>query len=93
LRDERDPLGLANREHVEREYAVVLEYDPEAKAYAVLVPALPEIATAGDSVEEALMHARDAIALSLEYRREHGLELPDSDHAEVRHVRVTVPAA
>ena len=43
-----------------RRYTVVLEYDPEAQAYAVVVPALPGCTSQGDTVEEALAAAREA---------------------------------
>ncbi|MDE2481579.1 MAG: type II toxin-antitoxin system HicB family antitoxin [bacterium] len=76
---------------MEREYAVVLEFDPEAGAYAALVPALPEIATSGVTVEEALANAREAIELALEVRTAEGEKIPLSD--DVRHVKVAIPAA
>ncbi|MHB8153194.1 MAG: type II toxin-antitoxin system HicB family antitoxin [Vulcanimicrobiaceae bacterium] len=37
------------------------------------MPALPEIVTQGDNLDEALFMARDAIELSIEYRRDEGL--------------------
>ena len=46
------------------------------------MPALPEVATQGESVEEALAMAREAIELSLEVRRDQGDPqfLPTSNH-------------
>ncbi|MHB8178472.1 MAG: type II toxin-antitoxin system HicB family antitoxin [Vulcanimicrobiaceae bacterium] len=56
-------------------YAVILEPCPaeEGGGYTVTVPALPEIVTQGDNLDEALFMARDAIELSIEYRRDEGL--------------------
>ena len=47
---------------------VVLEPQPKG-GFSVTVPALPEVATQGESEEEALKMAEDAIRLVLEYRR------------------------
>lgn len=52
--------GMTNR------FTVVLTPEPDGSAYNVTVPALPGCLTWGDTVEEALMHAREAIALYLE---------------------------
>ena len=45
-------------------FAVVLEPDEEG-GFTVLVPSLPGVITQGESVEQALDNARDAIALTL----------------------------
>lgn len=58
---------------VEIAYAVLLEPEPDGSAFNVIVPALPEIATFGSTPEHALEMAKDAIELSLAYRREKGL--------------------
>lgn len=74
-------------------YAVILE--PDDGAFSVIVPALPEIHTFGETRDEALRMAREAIELTLEYRRDKGLEIPPSDADEARLERVIVssPAA
>lgn len=77
----------------ERNYAVVLEVDATDGGFCVFVPALPEIATQGDTEAEALDNARDAIREALRFRQERGMELPPSDTAEVRQVAVRVSAA
>ncbi|MDQ2680287.1 MAG: type II toxin-antitoxin system HicB family antitoxin [Candidatus Eremiobacteraeota bacterium] len=71
-------------------YAVILE--PDDGAFSVIVPSLPEVHTFGESVEEALEMAREAIELSIEYRREKGLEIPVSDADEARLETITVAA-
>ena len=75
---------------LERSYTVVLE--PEAEGgFSVSVPALPEIATQGETVEEALASAREAIALVLTDRSERGEEIPPSDtDARIERVAVAV---
>lgn len=45
---------------------VVIEYDPEAKAFAAYCPELPGCASAGDTEEEAFRNIREAIELYLE---------------------------
>ena len=76
-------------------YAVLLEPEPDGSAFNVIVPALPEIATFGSTPERALEMAKDAIELSLAYRRDKGLEIPpsDADSARLERVYVTAPAA
>ena len=44
-----------------RRYTVVLEFDPEASLYAVVVPALPGCTSAGETVDVSLANAREAI--------------------------------
>ena len=70
-----------------REYDVVLI--PEAEGgYSVFVPDLPSVATQGETVEEALDMARDAIEGYLEIMRDEGWPVPT-----VRRERVAVEAA
>ena len=77
----------------ELRYTVVI--GPEDGAFSVIVPAFPEISTYGATPEEAPQMARDAITLSLSYRRDKGLEIPASDIGKTRveHVAITHPAA
>jgi antitoxin HicB len=70
-------------------FSVILE-PQEDGGFTVLVPALPEVVTEGDSEEEALANAEEAIRAVLEYRQEHGLGVPSDTYPEVR--RVTVAA-
>jgi antitoxin HicB len=51
---------------------VILEPQPEG-GFTVHVPALPEVVTEGDTKDEAMEMARDAIELVLTHRKEHGL--------------------
>lgn len=47
-------------------FRIVLEYDPEIRSYAAYCPELPGCCSAGDTEEEALANAREAVALYLE---------------------------
>ena len=47
-------------------FRVVIEYDRETGSYAAYCPELPGCCSAGDTEEEALCNAREAIALFLE---------------------------
>lgn len=57
-------------------FSVILE-PQEGGGFTVLVPALPEVVTEGDTEKEALENAQEAIRAILEYRRNHGLQIPD----------------
>jgi antitoxin HicB len=70
-------------------FSVVLE-PQEDGGFTVLVPALPEVVTEGDTEEEALANAHEAIRAILSYRRDHGIAIPADAQPEIR--RVTVAA-
>jgi antitoxin HicB len=63
--------------------------EPQAGGgFTVLVPALPEVVTEGDSEEEALRMAEEAILLALDYRRDHGLEIPKDTAPRVKKIAI-----
>ena len=68
-------------------FSVILEPQPSG-GFTVLVPALPEVVTEGDTEQEALDAAREAIRAVLEYRRAHGLAIPADASPEIRRVVV-----
>jgi antitoxin HicB len=75
-------------------YRVILE--PEAEGgFNVVVPAFPDIHTCGNSRQDALEMARDAIELALAYYRDEGRELPpsDLDNVAIAMIDVHPPAA
>lgn len=72
-------------------YSVILE-PAEEGGFTVRVPALPEIVTEGDTVDEALDMARDAIALVIASRTERGETIPCEHTAPVVR-QITVAAA
>lgn len=72
-----------------RSYAIVLEPDPDG-GFTATVPALPSVVTEGDTVEEVLDNARDAVVLCLEDLAEQGIDIPESDLG-ARFERIEVP--
>jgi antitoxin HicB len=56
-------------------FSVILEPQPDG-GFTVLVPALPEVVTEGDTEREALLAAEEAIRAVLAYRRARGLSIP-----------------
>jgi antitoxin HicB len=58
-------------------YKLPLVFEPQPEGgYTVTSPALPELLTEGDSVEDALENVRDALAAVLEIYRDLGKSLP-----------------
>jgi antitoxin HicB len=70
-------------------FSVVLEPQQDG-GFTVLVPALPEVVTEGDTEQEALANAEEAIRAVLAFRRDNGLLIPSDARPEIR--RVTVAA-
>jgi antitoxin HicB len=62
-------------------YVVVLKpaAEPDEVGFTVNVPSLPGCITEGDSVEDALQNAREAIEGYLLSLRDRGLPIPPSD--------------
>jgi antitoxin HicB len=60
-----------------RRYSVVLIPDPVDGGYAVLVPTLPGCITEGDTVDEALDNARDAVRSYLADVQASGEPMPE----------------
>ena len=68
-------------------FSIVLE--PQADGgYTVLVPALPEVVTEGETEDEAVANAEDAIRLVLAYREENGIDIPSDALPQVRQVTI-----
>jgi len=59
-------------------YRILLRKEPEG-GYTVTVPSLPGCVTFGETVEEAITMAREAIELYLEDLREKGEEIPTEE--------------
>ena len=58
-------------------YKLPLVFEPQPEGgYTVTSPAVPELVTEGDSVEDALDNVRDALAAVLEVYRDLGKSLP-----------------
>ncbi len=58
-------------------YTVILEPDEEGRGYTVRVPALPGCITEGQTREEALANAREAITGFIEGLRKAGEPVPE----------------
>jgi len=66
----------------EHEYEVILTAQAEG-GFTVSVPDLPDVVTEGDTREEALAMAKDAIEGYLETMRDHGWSIPAIEHERV----------
>ena len=68
-------------------FSVILEPQHDG-GFTVLAPALPEVVTEGDTEQEALASAEEAIWAVLEYRLAHGLGIPSDAPPAIRSVTV-----
>jgi predicted RNase H-like HicB family nuclease len=59
-------------------YRILLRREPEG-GYTVIVPSLPGCVTYGETIEEAIAMAKEAIELYVESLREHGEEIPTEE--------------
>jgi antitoxin HicB len=72
-----------------RTFTVVLE-PAEEGGFVVTVPALPEIGTQGDTHDEAMANAREAIELVIEDRLSRGEPIPSDVQPQIE--RITIAA-
>lgn len=75
----------------EHTYTIILEPDLEEGGYTVTVPALPGCVTQGETIEEAIMMAKDAIRLFIETLAENGEAVPE-EHAHPQMLTITIAA-
>ena len=61
-----------------RRFKIILEREPTG-GYSVSVPSLPGCATQGETLEECMVNAKEAVELYLESLKEDKLSLPESD--------------
>ncbi|HEY9245820.1 MAG TPA: type II toxin-antitoxin system HicB family antitoxin [Candidatus Methanoperedens sp.] len=59
-------------------YRVMLRKEPEG-GYTVMVPSLPGCVTYGETIEQAIEMAKEAIELYLESLKEHNEEIPTEE--------------
>jgi len=59
-------------------YRILLRKEPEG-GYTVIVPSLPGCVTFGETVEEAIQMAKEAIVLYVESLKKHGEEIPTEE--------------
>lgn len=74
-----------------RRFTIVLEPDAEDGGYTVTVPALPGCVTQGETVEECLVHAQEAIELYIEDLKAEGESIPE-EREQPQVLTVTVAA-
>ena len=74
-------------------YTIVLTPDLEEGGYSVEVPALPGCATQGETLDEAIAHAREAIALHVAVLQEHRDPVPADIAPAIQVIQLEVPAA
>ena len=60
-----------------RQYTIILEPDSEEGGYTVTVPALPGCITQGDTIEQCIERAREAITGYIESLRAEGEPVPE----------------
>ncbi|MBI3979569.1 MAG: type II toxin-antitoxin system HicB family antitoxin [Chloroflexi bacterium] len=64
-------------------YTIILQPEPEEGGYSVSVPVLPGCHTQGDTLEEAIANAREAIQAYIESLEQDGEPVPEErDHAQ-----------
>jgi antitoxin HicB len=82
---------IGNAAMTEYSFTVVLEPQDEG-GFLVIVPALPEVVTYGETQSEALAMAEDAIRLAVGYRRDNGEVVPTARRPQLHQVKIAVPA-
>ena len=60
-------------------YRILLRKEPEG-GYTVIVPSLPEYVTFGETIEESIKMAKEAIILYIESLQTHEEEIPTEDN-------------
>ncbi len=68
-------------------YMVHLRPEPEG-GFTVLVPALPPVVTYGETYEEAMANAREAIELILAVYRDEGIDIPNDTGTRVEKLTI-----
>ena len=75
----------------EYRYTIILHPDEEEGGYTVTVPALPGCITQGETMEEAIAMAKDAIRLHVEALKADGEAVPE-EHDHPQAIIVSVAA-
>jgi antitoxin HicB len=73
----------------EYQYTIILDPDLEGGGYTVTVPALPGCVTQGETIEEAIAMAKDAIRLYIETLLADGQPIPqENEHPQALIIKV-----
>jgi antitoxin HicB len=75
----------------EYQYTIILHPDTEEGGYTVTVPSLPGCVTQGETLEEAIAMAKDAIRLHVETLIEYGEPVPE-EHEHPQAIIINVAA-
>ncbi len=75
----------------EHRYTIILHPDSNEGGYTVTVPSLPGCITQGDTLEEAIAMAKDAIKLHLEVLAADGEPIPE-EHEHPQAITIDVAA-
>ena len=70
-----------------RQFTINLHPQPEG-GFTVLVPALPEVATEGDTREDAMANAREAIEAVLAMYADEGWDIPEDVPTEIEQLTI-----
>ena len=73
---------------IQRQYTIILHPEPEEGGYSVTVPALPGCFTQGETVEECVERAKEAIALHIEGMIADGEPILQEQHPVILTVEV-----
>lgn len=74
-------------------YTIVLDHDTDAGGFVATCPALPGVVTEGETVEETLDMAKDAVRGYLESLQKDGLPIPTEQNPLVSPVTVQLTPA
>lgn len=74
-----------------RRYTIILEPDPEEGGYTVIVPSLPGCVTQGETLEECIERAKEAIAGYIESLESDGEPVPE-EKEPLRAITIDVAA-
>src|SRR5258707_14464539 len=74
------------------QYTIILHPDPDEGGYTVTVPALPGCVTQGETLEEAIAMAKDAVRLHVEALMSEGEPVPE-EHEHAQALIITVAAS
>ena len=73
-----------------RQYEYTVFHERQTGGYNVIVPAIPEICTFGEALEEARTMAEDAIRCYLESALKHGEPIPADTEPRKERIAVAV---
>ena len=74
-------------------YTIVIDRDPDAGGFVATCPALPGVVTEGETIEETLRMAKDAVQGYLESLQKDGLPIPTEQEPLVSPVTVQLSPA